>query len=85
MFDSQESILYVGKAKNLKSRVSSYFRTTALDGKTMALVAKISHIEVTVTTSETEALLLEQTLIKELHPPYKIVFKDDRSLLAAKY
>ncbi len=79
MFDSQESILYVGKAKNLKSRVSSYFRTTALDGKTMALVAKISHIEVTVTTSETEALLLEQTLIKELHPPYNIVFKDDRS------
>lgn len=79
MFDSHESILYVGKAKNLKSRVSSYFRTTALDGKTMALVAKISHIEVTVTTSETEALLLEQTLIKELHPPYNIVFKDDRS------
>ncbi len=79
MFDSQESILYVGKAKNLKSRVSSYFGTTALDGKTMALVAKISHIEVTVTTSETEALLLEQTLIKELHPPYNIVFKDDRS------
>ena len=79
MFDSQESILYVGKAKNLKSRVSSYFRTTALDGKTMALVAKISLIEVTVTTSETEALLLEQTLIKELHPPYNIVFKDDRS------
>ena len=79
MFDSQESILYVGKAKNLKSRVSSYFRTTALDGKTMALVAKISHIEVTVTTSETEALLLEQPLIKELHPPYNIVFKDDRS------
>ena len=79
MFDSQESKLYVGKAKNLKSRVSSYFRTTALDGKTMALVAKISHIEVTVTTSETEALLLEQTLIKELHPPYNIVFKDDRS------
>ena len=79
MFDSQESILYVGKAKNLKSRVSSYFRTTALDGKTMALVAKISHIEVTVTASETEALLLEQTLIKELHPPYNIVFKDDRS------
>jgi len=69
----------LARQKNLKSRVSSYFGTTALDGKTMALVAKISHIEVTVTTSETEALLLEQTLIKELHPPYNIVFKDDRS------
>jgi len=79
MFDLEQKILYVGKAKNLKSRVSSYFRTTALDAKTMALVAKIEHMEVTVTHSETEALLLEQSLIKELHPPYNIDFKDDKS------
>ncbi len=79
MFDEDEEILYVGKAKNLKNRVSSYFRTTALDGKTMALVARINQIDVTVTSSETEALLLEQSLIKELHPPYNIDFKDDKS------
>ncbi len=79
MFDEGDEILYVGKAKNLKNRVSSYFRSTALDGKTMALVARIHHIEVTVTSSETEALLLEQSLIKELHPPYNIDFKDDKS------
>lgn len=79
MFDEQGDILYVGKAKNLKNRVSSYFRSTALEVKTMALVAKIHHIEITVTSSETEALLLEHSLIKELHPPYNIDFKDDKS------
>lgn len=79
MFSEEDEILYVGKAKNLKNRVSSYFRSTALEVKTMALVAKIERIEVTVTSSETEALLLEHSLIKELHPPYNIDFKDDKS------
>ncbi len=79
MFDEADEILYVGKAKNLKNRVSSYFRSTALEIKTMALVAKIHRIEITVTGSETEALLLEHSLIKELHPPYNIDFKDDKS------
>ena len=79
MFDEHGSILYVGKAKNLKSRVSSYFRSSALDTKTIALVSKIHSVETTVTASETEALLLEQSLIKEHRPPYNIVFRDDKS------
>lgn len=79
MFDEEGGILYVGKAKNLKNRVSSYFRSNALDSKTMALVSRIQKIETTVTGSETEALLLEQSLIKEYKPPYNIVFRDDKS------
>ncbi|MBT4161294.1 MAG: excinuclease ABC subunit UvrC [Gammaproteobacteria bacterium] len=79
MQDEAGEVLYVGKAKSLKSRVSSYFRSTALDVKTMALVAKIADVQTTVTGSETEALLLEQSLIKEYRPPYNIVFRDDKS------
>ncbi|MEX2327696.1 MAG: excinuclease ABC subunit UvrC, partial [Pseudomonadales bacterium] len=79
MLGPAEEILYVGKAKNLKNRVSSYFRTTALEAKTLALVAKIAQVEYTITSSETEALLLEQSLIKEHKPPYNIFFKDDKS------
>ena len=79
MFGGDGDILYVGKAKNLRSRVGSYFRKSATDGKTMALVARIEQVEYTVTASETEALLLEQSLIKELRPPYNVVFRDDKS------
>jgi excinuclease ABC subunit C len=79
MFAADGGILYVGKAKNLKRRVASYFRATGLTTKTMALVARICRIEVTVTASETEALLLEQSLIKTLLPPYNILLRDGKT------
>ncbi len=79
MFDSKGQTLYVGKAKNLRSRVTSYFRAKGLQTKTMAMVAKIADIEITVTASEMEALLLEQNLIKAQRPPYNISLRDDKS------
>jgi len=79
MLDGQGGILYVGKARNLKKRLGNYFRASGLDTKTMALVARICNIEVTITRNETEALLLEQTLIKQHKPPYNIELRDDKS------
>lgn len=79
MFDEGAKLLYVGKAKNLKKRLASYFRKTGLAPKTAALVAKIAQVETTITANETEALLLEQTLIKQWRPPYNILLRDDKS------
>ncbi|MBU2887418.1 excinuclease ABC subunit UvrC [Gilvimarinus agarilyticus] len=79
MFNAEGDILYVGKAKNLKKRLASYFRATGLAPKTQSLVARIARVEVTITTSESEALILEQNLIKSNRPPYNILLRDDKS------
>ena len=79
MFSADQQLLYIGKAKNLKNRLSSYFKSTVSAPKTAALVAKIASIELTITANETEALLLEQTLIKQWRPPYNILLRDDKS------
>lgn len=79
MFDELGRLLYVGKASNLKKRLASYFRKSGLAPKTAALVARIAQVETTIVANETEALLLEQTLIKEWRPPYNILLRDDKS------
>lgn len=79
MHNIDNEIIYVGKAKHLKKRVSSYFHGGAKNSKTQSLVSQIKKIEVTVTNTEGEALLLEDNLIKEHHPRYNILLRDDKS------
>jgi excinuclease ABC subunit C len=79
MISGDGEILYVGKAKNLKKRVSSYFRKSGHASKTLALMKQVDHVEVTVTHTEAEALILENNLIKEHLPRYNILLRDDKS------
>ena len=79
MFNAQDDIIYVGKASNLKNRLSSYFQKTLDNRKTAALVSHIANVQTTVTSSAAEALLLEQNLIKEHRPRYNVVLRDDKS------
>lgn len=79
MLDAEQTIIYVGKAKNLKRRVSSYFKKRHTEIKTEAMVAQVAQIDVTVTDTESEALILENTLIKRHKPKYNILFRDDKS------
>ncbi|KMK52092.1 excinuclease ABC subunit C [[Actinobacillus] muris] len=79
MYDDKGTIIYVGKAKDLKKRLASYFRANLASRKTEALVAHIAHIDTTLTHSETEALLLEHNYIKENQPRYNVLLRDDKS------
>ena len=78
-YDDNETVIYVGKAKNLKKRVSSYFKENLENGKTKVLVKKISDIKHIVVETEEDALLLENNLIKKYQPRYNILLKDDKS------
>lgn len=79
MLAEDGEIIYVGKARNLKNRVSSYFGGKPQGAKTMAMVQQVANVEVTVTASDTEALLLEYNLIKKHRPRYNVTLRDDKS------
>jgi excinuclease ABC subunit C len=83
-FDADNTLIYVGKAINLKNRVRSYFSGHDHSPKTQVLVSKIDHLETIVVQSEVDALLLETNLIKEYRPRYNIILKDDKSHLYIK-
>ncbi len=82
MYNYKNQVIYVGKAKNLKNRIKSYFQkknTKYINLKTSVLISEINNIEITITKNEIEALLLENKLINQLKPKYNVIFRDDKS------
>lgn len=79
MLSETGDVLYVGKARNLKSRVTSYFRAEGLSSKNQSLMSQVANVDVIVTHTENEALLLENNLIKEFKPRYNVLLRDDKS------
>jgi excinuclease ABC subunit C len=79
MLDDKQNVIYVGKARNLRRRVSSYFSGRGHDAKTLVLVRTVASVEVTVTRTETEALMLEYNLIKQHKPRFNVLLRDDKS------
>ncbi len=79
MLDKNENIIYIGKAKNLKKRLTSYFNSSARSSRINLMILEIDKIDITTTATENEALILEQQLINKIKPRYNIIFKDDKS------